>query len=151
MSVIHEYLQQVQEGVDLFDSKCSVEQALAYSVEHVASAILPTRVVSFDQACDLIDEIAFDCNINAPTVLRLRSDSRWAGTASHEAHCVSLKGSTTLLTVCHEMAHILAGFGHDEWWRTKFVALVRKYVSVDHASLLHVLYNRSGLLTEWEL
>lgn len=148
---VHAYLQQVHDSVDLFSAKCSTDQALAYSVEHVTSAILPTQVLSFSQAQILIDEIASDANINTPTVLRLRSDSRWAGTASHEAHCIHLKGTTTRLTVCHEVAHILAGFGHDEWWRTKFVALVRKYISVDHASLLHTLYNRSGLLTEWEL
>lgn len=148
---VHDYLQQVYDGVDAFGTKCTMEQALCYSVEHVASAILPSQVLSFDQATNLIDEIASDVDIDPPTVLRLRSDSRWAGTASHEAHCISLKGTTTRLTVCHEMAHILAGFGHDEWWRTKFVALVRRYVSVQHASLLHSLYNRSGLLTEWEL
>lgn len=145
--MMQEYVDRVIKMTQRFP-KCTTEQALCYSVEHVVEGLLPTQALTFDQAVDLVDDISLDEDIDTPVVERIRSDAKFAGVASHQHHVIGLKSQTNRLIVCHEMAHVLAGFGHDDLWRGKFVRLVRAHVSVQHASLLHTLYQRVGLPTE---
>jgi hypothetical protein len=127
------------------------EQSLVYAIEHLVERELPTRRLTFDEACSLIEDLAIDEDIDAPTVERIRS-TKWAGVACHKRNVIGLQSTSTVLTVVHEFAHIVAGFGHDDLWRSKFVELVRRWVSVDHASLLHTLYVRTGLsVDDWQV
>lgn len=146
---IHDYLDRVQRVTRAFPT-CSTEQALCYAVESVVASVLPVQRLTFAEAVDLVEDIALDEDIDVPHVERLRANASSEGVASHTKHAIGLKAQTDRLTVCHEMAHILAGFGHDDLWRDAYVALVRRYVSVQHASLLHTLYLRSGLpVSDW--
>lgn len=146
---IHAYLERVRDIAPAY-RKCSTEQATCYAVEYVVGMVLPVQRLTFDEAVDLIEGIALDEDIDVPHVERLRANATCDGVASHAKHAIGLKAQTDRLTVCHEMAHILAGFGHDDLWRDAYVALVRRYVSVQHASLLHTLYLRSGLpVSRW--
>lgn len=147
---IHAYLERVRDIAPAYP-KCSTEQALCYAVEHVVGTVLPVQRLTFTEAVDIIEDIALDHDVDVPHVERLRADARFDGVASHSTNTIGLKGTTDRLTVCHEVAHILAGFGHDDLWRDAYVALVRRYVSVQHASLLHTLYLRSGLsVSRWQ-
>lgn len=141
---VHAFVADVQGGARRMPSKCSPEQSLVYAVEHVVEREMPTRVLTFDEARALIEEIAFDEDVDPPTVERIRSNT-FDGVASNRLNVIGIKSTTNALIVCHEFAHIVAGFGHDDLWRSKFVDLVRRYISVQHASLLHTLYLRSSL------
>jgi len=147
---IHAYLERVRDIAPAYH-KCSTEQATCYAVEHVVGTVLPVQRLTFTEAVDLIEDIALDHEIDVPHVERIHGNARAEGVASNRKYAIGLKGTTDRLIVCHEFAHIVAGFGHDDLWRDEFVALVRRYVSVQHASLLHTLYVRSGLpVSRWQ-
>lgn len=143
---IHDYVDEVLRA----PLKGTWEQSVVYAIERLVEREVPTRRLSFDEACALIEDIALEEDVEVPTVERIRS-TQWAGVACHKRNVIGLQSSVTALVVVHEFAHIVAGFGHDDLWRSKFVDLTRQHVSVQHASLLHHLYNRAGLSVDhWQ-
>ena len=108
--------------------------------------------MSLDEARSFVHDLCMEIEVDVPEVIVKKIGKGFAACASHEAYTIVLgTKSTTTLTLCHELAHLLCdqGEGHHEDWRTTFVRLVRSSISVETAALLHTLYNRCDLPTGW--
>jgi hypothetical protein len=152
MSHVSEYLTEVQGVAKRFRSPMPEHQRLVYAVESVVKSVLPSRVVTADDAQTFIDGVCADLDLVAPEVIVKRVGRGFLACASHEHHAIIVSTpSIDLLTLCHELAHLICmtGEGHHDEWRTTFVGLARRFVSVEHGALLHTLYNRCDLPTAW--
>lgn len=151
---IHDYVERALVGAESSPRRQRMpqEQALVYSVERVVESVLPSQVVARRHAYEWLDRICDIEGWDTPSVEAIRSQ-RWAGVACQESHAIGISNAkTSALLLCHELAHIVSGTsGHGEEWRTSFIGIVRRHVSVQHASLLYTLYQRVGLTVgEWE-
>lgn len=150
MSHITEYQDKVRRYVPLFKSM-PVHQATVYAIETVVESALPLSEIGLDSARRFIEEVSMEVDIDMPEVVR-KSVRSFEACASHNAYTIVLSRSTcTTLTLCHELAHLMcgAGEGHHEQWRSTFVRLARRFISVEHGALLHNLYNKHDLPCEW--
>lgn len=151
MSHVTEYLSLVQKMLPKYINM-PLHQAGAYAIESVVHAVLPPAVMASDNAQSFIDDICDDLEIDAPSVIVEKISGGFVACASQKHYAIILSTkSTDALTLCHELAHLLCpkDEGHNEEWRTTFVRLARRYVSVEHGALLHTLYNRCDLPTAW--
>lgn len=149
---IHDYVERALVGAESSPRRMPREQALVYSVERVVESVLPSQVVARRHAHEWLDRICDIEEWDTPSIEAIRS-RRWGGVASTELHAIGISSAkTSALLLCHELAHIVNDEqGHGEGWRSTFVGIVRRHVSVQHASLLHTLYQRVGLTVgEWE-
>ena len=150
---IHAYVEAVERGASSFPASMSHEQALVYAVESVVDYVMPSRVLtSLNDARSWLDAVCEAEGWDTPEVQRIRSNTA-SGVACGEWNVIGLTTRATLLTLAHELAHIACrAKGHGELWRDQFVQIVRQHVSVQHASLLHTLYNRFNLESgQWRL
>lgn len=150
MSHVSEYVASVKSTARCFQ-RMPEYQALVYAVEAVVQQVLPSATVDLDGARDFIDSICADLDIDTPgvTVQALRG---FSACASHERNSIILsKKLTTTMVLCHELAHLICGSdeGHHDEWRSTFVRLARRFISVEHGALLHTLYNRCDLSCAW--
>ena len=150
---IHEYVERVRESVARRSPRMPEHQAVVYAVEHIVEDVMPSQIIATRDAQAWLDAVCDAHCWSTPTVERIRS-TKWAGVASRSQNAIGISGTTTTaLTLCHELAHIVCGEdGHNDCWRHAFVNIVREHVSVQHASLLHTLYNRLNLESgQWRL
>ena len=149
---IHEYVEHALRGGEKPPRGMPREQALVYSVERVVESVLPTQVISRRDSVKWLDAVCDLEDWDTPSVCSIRT-RRWAGVASRDKHAIGIaRAETTVLVLAHELAHLVCeNDGHGIEWRSAFVNIVRKHISVHHASLLHALYNRVQLpTTQWE-
>lgn len=150
---IHAYVEDVERGATSFPASMPREQSLVYAVEHVVERVMPSRALtSLTDARSWLDAVCEAEGWDTPELQRIRS-TKWSGVASAEWNVIGLTANATTLTLAHELAHVTCrAHGHGEVWRDQFVHIVREHVSVQHASLLHTLYNRCNLQTgQWRL
>jgi len=150
---IHAYMEVVREGVAKRSPKMPEHQATVYAIENVVERYLPSQVIATKDAFAWLDRVCETEGWDTPMVDRIRS-TKWAGVADATHNVIGISGSsTTVLTLAHELAHIVCGErGHNECWRNAFVNIVRDHISVQHASLLHTLYERFQLQSgQWRL
>lgn len=150
MSHILEYVEQVQGLAPRF-TKCPEHQRLAYAIETVVEGALPPSTVSLEEARAFIERVCLDEGHDVPEIVH-HAMRAFTACAKHDAYTIVLgERSTNVLTLCHELAHLIEGkgVGHDGPWRDQFVHLARRHVSLEHGALLHNLYQRCGLRTAW--
>lgn len=151
MSHVSEYLTEVRSMGSRFSKRMPEHQRLVYAVEAVVAGVLPSATVSLHGARAFVDAICEDLGVDTPEVI-VKSVRGFTACASHSAYTIVLSTkSISTMVLCHELAHLLCGEGegHHENWRTTFVRLARRFVSVEHGALLHTLYNRCDLPTAW--
>lgn len=155
MSHVTEYLSEVHDVSRRFRKKYGAEmpehQRLVYSVEAVVAGVLPSATVSLHGARAFVDAMCEELGVDTPEVIVKRVRGITA-CASHSAYTIVLSTATiSTMVLCHELAHLLTdeNEGHHEEWRTTFVRLARRFISVEHGALLHTLYNRCDLPTAW--
>lgn len=151
MSHVSEYVASVQGRVSAY-KRMPLHQATVYAVESVVHAVTPPAVIGSSGAQAFIDDLCDDMEIDSPEVIVNEIKGGFVACASKDHYAIILStNNTDVLTLCHELAHLLCpkGEGHNEEWRTTFVRLARRYVSVEHGALLHTLYNRCDLPTAW--
>lgn len=132
---------------------CDEEDAMAYAVEDVVQRTLGARAIAKDQVEAFVHDVCSLHDINSPMVRVAPSSSRVVGSAYVDNHLLCLsRVNSSVLTVLHEVAHFVAkNEAHGRWFRDSFIRLVRRHVGVEHASLLHGLYRRCGLVVSgWE-
>lgn len=152
MTHISEYAQQVRRASGLFRSAMPEHQRLVYAVETVVAGVIPCPAVSVTEARSFIHDVCMEMDLDVPDVVVSRIRGGFTACASHDNHAIVLSSqSTNRLILCHELAHLICmkGEGHHEEWRTTFVSLARRFISVEHGALLHALYNRCDLPTSW--
>ena len=150
---IHAYMEAVRGSVEKRSPKMPEHQATVYAIEREVAYHLPSQVIATKDAFAWLDRVCETEGWDTPMVDRIRS-TKWAGVANAEGNVIGISGSsTTVLTLAHELAHIVCGErGHNECWRHAFVNIVRDHISVQHASLLHTLYERFQLQSgQWRL
>lgn len=150
MTHVSDYQSAVQRVVGAFRNMPE-HQRLVYAVETVVEQVAPSAMLGVTEAQAFVDSICDEREVDAPEIVVKRVRG-FEACASHEHNAIVLSGTNaSRLLLCHELAHLLVpkGEGHNETWRTTFVALARRHVSVEHGSLLHTLYNRCGLACQW--
>jgi hypothetical protein len=150
---LHAYVADIAQHAQRHAGRMPESQALVYGVEHVVERVMPSRVLtSLNDARQWLERVCETEGWDTPEVQRIRS-TKWSGVASSEWQVIGLSTRATVLTLAHELAHVTCGAdGHGEVWREQFVHIVREHVSVQHASLLHTLYNRFRLDSgQWRL
>lgn len=137
----------------IMNYSCAEEDAFVYAVEDVVQHTLGARTIAKADVDNFVHEVCTMHDINSPVVRVAPSSSRIVGSAHIDQHLLCLsRAKTSVLTVLHEIAHFIdTNDAHGRWFRDSFIRLVREHVGVEHASLLHGLYRRCGLLVSgWE-
>lgn len=153
MSHVSELLSSVETITKYYGIKYPRHQKLTYAIEQVVAKALPSRTTDLWGARDFVKDVCLGVGADIPDVVRGKIGKGFSATASKEHGVITLGSSvTSTLTLCHELAHILVSenVGHHKEWRDQFVYLTRHAVSVEHGALLHTLYTRSGLPTDWK-
>lgn len=153
MNHVSEFISSVENTAKYYGPKYPRHQKLTYAIESVVARALPSRTTDLWGAREFIEGVCLGIGADIPEVVRGKIDKNFTATASKKHNVITLGASTTsTLTLCHELAHILVSenVGHHKEWRDKFVYLVRHAVSVEHGALLYTLYTRSGLPTDWK-
>ncbi len=139
----------VQQAIDLSNAygPYTGEQALVYSCEDIVEREIPSRLVQKADMYQVVANIAELCNVDAPQVQVVRGNpSGLRACTIAEHNTIRFYGMQfPMLTVLHEIAHVLSNTGHNITFRNNLVSLVRQQSSVQQASLLHHLYVGTGL------
>lgn len=151
MNHIIEYVEDARARAQALSHRMPIHQALVYAVEHIVERALPLHRYGIAESRRFIEQVCEVEDIETPAVLVAEYISNnCQATANATEYRIALKGKQTHLTLLHELAHLIAkGAGHTEPWRTVFVRLVRTHISVEHAGLLHSLYARLDLASDW--
>lgn len=151
MTHVSEFVTEVRSVGERFSKRMPEHQRLVYAVEAVVAGVLPSATVSLHGAREFVDAICADLGVNTPEVI-VKNIRGFTACASHDAYTIVLsKDTISTMVLCHELAHLLCdeSEGHHDEWRTTFVRLARRFISVEHGALLHTLYNRCDLPTAW--
>lgn len=86
-------------------------------------------------------------DLDPPMLARARKSPTTRASADLDGNVICLRGtSTTGSTIVHEIAHISCrADSHGEIFRDELVRLMRRHISVEHASLLWSLFVSCGL------
>jgi hypothetical protein len=127
--------------------RCSTEQALVYSCEHVASRNAPLRELSRRDVETVVEEICTVEDIDIPFIEFGRRNARCRAWADRTTHTIGFtRRNPTLDDVIHEIAHLVARSDrHDDLFRSTLVRLGRRHAGVEWASLVHHLFVGVGL------
>jgi hypothetical protein len=110
---------------------------LVYRAEALLEQELPTRRLTPREAQDLVDRISHAEDFDPPKVLHLPISRRFDALAVPEERVIVVRTKRpTQLTIVHEMAHFLAETGHGERFYRTYLALLRRFISFEHASRL---------------
>ena len=132
---------------------CNEEQALTYACEDIVIDVLGSRIMSEDELTIWIADVCEREDVDAPVLVLLPEKGRIAGSTDIDGNVMCLRGRTPSVAVAlHELAHVVSrASNHDSQFRTSLVALWRRHLSVEHAGLLHSLYNSTELdVGGWE-
>ena len=117
------------------------EAEAVYRAEAILERELPTRKLSLTEAQALVDKIAHAEDIDPPKVLHLPISRQFDALAVPDERVIVVRTRRpTQLTIVHEVAHFLAASGHGAGFRRTYLELVRRYVSIDHYSLLEAAF-----------
>lgn len=149
---ISELIDEARRGAALW-TDCTIEQALVYSCEALASREHPGRRLTPRETRALVADICLSEDIDVPMVHFTPSSrasgarSRCIAWADRASHVIGFMGTNTdVPTVLHEIAHLLShGDLHDAHFRDHLVGLARVHCGVQHAALLHSLFAGVGL------
>ena len=113
-----------------------------YRAEAILERELPTRILSLTEAQALVDKIAHAEDIDPPKVLHLPISRQYDALAVPDERVIVVRTKRpTELTIVHEMAHFLSESGHGAGFRRTHFELVRRFVSIDHYSLLEAVFS----------
>jgi hypothetical protein len=115
------------------------ETNLTYAAEDAFELEMPTRKLSLDESNDWVAMIAEAEGVDPPLVFKSLMSKNTEALAFSKEWCIAIRDSNpTQLLLLHEMAHLLcANKNHGVEFRTEFVRLVRRYISLPHAVALH--------------
>lgn len=110
---------------------------LVYRAEALLEKQLPTRKLSLKEGQDLVDRISHAEDIDPPKVLNFPITRQYDGLALPSERVIVVRTSRpTQLTIIHEMAHFIGGMDHGVRFRRTYLELLRRYISIDHFSVL---------------
>jgi len=102
-----------------------------------------SRPLSLDEANDWLAIIAEVEGVDQPTVFKSKMSKNFVALAISTEWCIAVRDSNpTQLLWPHKLAHLLcANKNHGIEFRTEFVRLVRRYISLPHAAALQYLFS----------
>lgn len=110
---------------------------LVYRAEALLEQELPTRKLTLKEAQDLVDGISHTEDVDPPKVLNFPITRQYDGLALPSERVIVVRTSRpTQLTIIHEMAHFIGGMDHGVRFRRTYLELLRRYISIDHFSVL---------------
>ena len=123
------------------------ETQRTYAAEDSFELEMPTRVLSLTEANDWLAMIAEAEGVDSPLVFKSKMSKGTEALALSTAWCIAVRNSKlTQLLLLHEMAHLLCvNKNHGTEFRCELVRLVRGYISVSHAAVLHKIYSINKL------
>ena len=118
------------------------ETQRTYAAEDAFELEMPTRVLSLNEANVWLAMIAEAEGVDSPLVFKSTMAKNYDALALPADWCIAVrKSKATQLLLLHEMAHLLCvNKNHGTEFRTELVRLVRGYISVSHAAVLHKNY-----------
>jgi len=151
MTVLDEYAKRLQEITGQFAKSATATTSRIYAAELLTDDVLPSRKLTLAQSQAWVRDVCAAQDIDPPRIERLRAKRNMVGAACSEEHVIALfAAEISQLTLLHELAHLLAPqSGHASEFRTRLVALVRRHISIEHASLLHTLYELCDQPARW--
>ena len=119
------------------------ETERTYAAEDAFELEMPTRVLTLTEANDWLAMIAEAEGVDSPLVFKSKMSKNFVALAISTEWCIALRDSNpTQLLLLHEMAHLLcANKNHGIEFRTEFVRLVRRYISLPHAAALQYFFS----------
>lgn len=132
-----------------YDQRMPEHQRITYAVEQVVEEVLPLPVWGEEHLTDILHDICLLEDVDAPMLEQWVGSRGFTASANRSRYTIHVGGPVSTMTLCHELAHCLAGEGHDDEWRERYVGLVRRHVGVEHAALLCKLFTMCGLKTKW--
>lgn len=118
-----------------------------YAAEDTFKLEMPTRVLSLNEANDWVAMIAEAEGVDRPIVFKSTMSKNTEALAFSKDWCIAVRESKpTQLLLLHEMAHLLcANKNHGAEFRTELIRLVRRYISLPHATALHKTFVNNDL------
>ena len=125
----------------------SPEQTAVYRCEDSCDAALPSRIITRDELAGVVTRICDSEDIDVPEIMTARASRTSLASADLDGYSLCFRGrTTTLLTVVHEIAHLVVGIdSHGVLFRDELIRLVRRHIGVEHAAFLHHAMSNSGL------
>jgi hypothetical protein len=123
------------------------ETQRTYEAEDALELEMPTRTLSLDEANEWLAMIAEAEGVDSPLVFKSTMSKNYDALALPADWCITVRNSNpTQLLLLHEMAHLLCvNKNHGTEFRCELVRLVRGYISVSHAAVLHKIYSINKL------
>lgn len=151
MTVLDEYAKRLQEIAGWCSKSATIATSRIYAAELLTDEVLPSRKLTLAQSRSWVENICATQDIDPPQIERLRAKRNIVGAACPEEHVIAVFASeVSQLTLLHELAHLLAPeSSHGFEFRTQLVKLVRRHISIEHASLLHTLYGLCDQPARW--
>ncbi|MCX6528651.1 MAG: hypothetical protein NTZ76_00830 [Actinobacteria bacterium] len=114
------------------------EVALTYEVEQKFSEAMPTRTLLMSEASTWLRDICEQEDLDVPHLDSHALPQRIEAVAIAETWCILVNGvAPTQHTILHELAHL-----------SQLVSYIRRYISLEHAALLHSLFVNAQLSVE---
>ncbi len=119
-----------------------LEITLTYEAESRYEDQMPTRALALVDAAAWLEELCAAEDVDPPTLHRQRLPRNIEAAALPDEWCIVVRDvAPTQHTILHELAHFTcANRGHGREFRTQLVRFTRRYISVEHAALLHRLF-----------
>lgn len=150
MTHIIEYVQDTFSLAKRFDKRMPDHQRHTYAAEAVVERALPLTRESVEDIEHFIVAMCIEEDLDIPSI-ETSAIEGFDAAASRKRYRIIFTGPATRMTACHELAHcVVDEDGHGPAWRALYVHLVRKHVSIEHAALLHALFNRVDLPVDWK-
>ena len=151
MTTLDEYAGRLQEIAHHFAKSATTATSRIYAAELLTDEVLPSRKLTLTQSKMWVEVICAAQDIDPPRIERMHTRRNFVGAACSEEHAIALfAAEVSQLTLLHELAHLLAPeSGHGVEFRTQFVALARRHISIEHASLLQTLFGLCGQPARW--
>lgn len=114
----------------------------SYTAEDTFELEMPTRVLSLGEANEWLAMIAEAEGADLPLIFMTKMSKNTEALAFSDGWSIAVRESNpSQLLLLHEMAHLICvNKNHGTEFRTEFVRLVRRYVSLPHAAALHKIY-----------
>ncbi len=118
------------------------ETQRTYAAEDAFELDMPTRTLSLDEANDWLAMIAEAEGVDSPLIFKSTMSRNYDALALPADWCIAVrKPKVTQLLLLHELAHLLCvNKNHGNEFRTELVRLVRRYISIIHATALYKIY-----------
>ncbi|GBL21820.1 hypothetical protein EMGBS4_18800 [Acidimicrobiaceae bacterium] len=123
------------------------ETNATYSAETHFESEMPTRNFTAIEAETWLTNVCENEDLDPIKISRQKLPSNIEGLAVFDDWCIKVPtNKVSQHTLLHELAHFsCANRGHGREFRTRLVALHRRYTSLAHAAALHQIFVASGL------